>query len=176
MIKLNAKIAAIPTLIIVLATTLLFTECNSKQKSHNSEEETNLFIPGTTLLFDGETLNGWKITQFGPQGPVEISKGKIILGMGDGCTGITWKKYFPVMNYEVSLEAMKISGNDFFCGMTFPIHDDYCSLIVGGWGGAVVGLSTIDGVDASENAVSGFSPVITASSNASTSLPTSKLS
>jgi len=88
---------------------------------------------------------------FGPQGPVNVSEGRIILGMGDGCTGVTWEKDFPRINYEVSLEAMKITGNDFFCGITFPIHNDYCSLIVGGWGGTVVGLSTIDGVDASEN-------------------------
>ena len=31
------------------------------------------------------------------------------------------------------------------------MNDDFCSFIVGGWGGPVVGLSTIDGVDASEN-------------------------
>jgi hypothetical protein len=35
--------------------------------------------------------------------------------------------------------------------MTFPVDTTYCSLIVGGWGGPVVGLSSIDGVDASEN-------------------------
>lgn len=104
-----------------------------------------------TYLFDGKTLTGWEITQFGPQGPVLVSEGKIILNYGDGCTGITWTKEFPKVNYEVSLEAMKTSGNDFFCGMTFPVNDEFCSLIVGGWGGPVVGLSCIDGVDASEN-------------------------
>jgi hypothetical protein len=35
--------------------------------------------------------------------------------------------------------------------MTFPVADSHCSLIVGGWGGAVVGLSSINGHDASEN-------------------------
>jgi hypothetical protein len=74
--------------------------------------------------------------------------------MGDGCTGITWPGNFPVKDYEVSLDAKKISGNDFFCGLTFPVEDTYCSLIVGGWGGPVVGLSTIDGLDASENETS----------------------
>ena len=42
-------------------------------------------------------------------------------------------------------------GIDFFCGLTFPVKEDFCSFIVGGWAGAVVGLSTIDGLDASEN-------------------------
>jgi len=35
--------------------------------------------------------------------------------------------------------------------MTFPAGKDPCTLIVGGWGGTVVGLSCIDGMDASEN-------------------------
>ena len=71
--------------------------------------------------------------------------------MGDGCTGITWKNRFPEINYKVSLEAKRISGNDFFCGMTFPVGKDPCTLIVGGWGGMVVGLSSINSMDASEN-------------------------
>lgn len=58
---------------------------------------------------------------------------------------------FPKLNYEVKLEAKKVSGNDFFCGMTFPVGESFCSFIVGGWGGPVVGLSSIDGLDASEN-------------------------
>jgi hypothetical protein len=71
--------------------------------------------------------------------------------MGDGCTGITWKRDFPLTGYEVTLEAMKVEGNDFFCGMTFPVGKDPCTLIVGGWGGTIVGLSSINGMDASEN-------------------------
>jgi hypothetical protein len=46
---------------------------------------------------------------------------------------------------------MKVEGNDFFCGMTFPVGKDPCTLIVGGWGGTIVGLSSINGMDASEN-------------------------
>ncbi len=105
----------------------------------------------STFLFDGKTLNGWQITNFGPQGPVYVSGGEIILGMGDGCTGITWKKDFPVINYEVTLDAMRVAGNDFFCGMTFPVGKDHCTLVIGGWGGGTVGLSSINGMDASEN-------------------------
>ena len=98
-----------------------------------------------------KSLEGWDITNFGPQGPVYVSDGEIILGMGDGCTGITWKGDFPTINYEVSLDAMRVDGNDFFCAMTFPVGKDPCTLIVGGWGGTTVGLSSIDGMDASEN-------------------------
>ena len=31
------------------------------------------------------------------------------------------------------------------------MEDSFCSLILGGWGGGVVGISSIDGQDASEN-------------------------
>lgn len=44
-----------------------------------------------------------------------------------------------------------MQGSDFFAGITFPVKDSYCSWIVGGWGGVIVGLSSIDGMDASEN-------------------------
>jgi hypothetical protein len=76
--------------------------------------------------------------------------------MGDGCTGITWKRDFPEINYKVTLEAKRVSGNDFFCGMTFPVGKEPCTLIVGGWGGTVVGLSSIDNYDASENETTTF--------------------
>ncbi len=126
--------------------------CRPKEKSPVKAE---IGYPGEEgWLFDGQSLTGWEITNFGPQGPVRVSDGTIVLGMGDGCTGITWKQEFPVDNYEVSLEAMKVDGNDFFCGMTFPVGKDPCTLIVGGWGGTVVGLSSINGMDASENETS----------------------
>jgi hypothetical protein len=57
----------------------------------------------------------------------------------------------PKNNYEIELDAMKVQGSDFCCGLTFPVQNSFCSLILGGWGGGVVGLSSIDGMDASEN-------------------------
>ena len=124
--------------------------CRSKETKSTSKEE-HLYPREEGWLFDGKSLSGWEVTNFGPQGPVSVSDGSVILGMGDGCTGITWNEEFPVDNYEVSLEAMRVDGTDFFCGMTFPVGKDPCTLIVGGWGGTVVGLSSINGMDASEN-------------------------
>jgi hypothetical protein len=107
------------------------------------------------VLFDGKSLKGWKPANFGGEGPVSVRNGEIFLGRGDPLTGITWTGgEIPRMNYEISLEAMKINGSDFFCGLTFPAGDSYCSLILGGWGGTVVGLSSLDGMDASENETS----------------------
>jgi hypothetical protein len=107
----------------------------------------------TIKLFNGRDLSNWEITNFGPQGDVRIENAKLVLGMGDGPTGVTWKGDFdfPTKNYEVTLKAMRVDGNDFFCGMTFPVNDDFLTLIVGGWSGTVVGLSSLDGYDASDN-------------------------
>ena len=103
-------------------------------------------------LFDGQSLKGWKSTSFGGEGRVYVQDGRLILEMGNNLTGITWDGgELPRMDYEISLEAMKVDGNDFFCGLTFPVADSFCSLIVGGWAGSVVGLSSLDGLDASEN-------------------------
>ena len=103
-------------------------------------------------LFDGRTLTDWKITNFGGEGDVTVEDGVIHMDFGSSLTGITYKgKQLPRTNYEISLEAMKVDGVDFFCGLTFPVDKSHCSFIVGGWAGAVVGLSSIDGKDASEN-------------------------
>lgn len=138
---------------IILLAMFLFT-CKSGNKSTETSDQQMILpqIPeGSTALFDGNTLTNWEITNFGTEGPIRVSGGKIIIGMGEGCSGLTWTSEFPKVDYEVGLEARKISGNDFFCGLTFPVNEDFCSLIIGGWGGPVVGLSTIDGQDASEN-------------------------
>jgi hypothetical protein len=150
----NENLTFYPATLILLIAVFIFSQisCNhNPKKQENSKKQQEAIEDGWKYLFDGESLEGWQITNFGTEGPVNISGNNIILGMGDGCTGITWTGNFPKMDYEVSLEAKKISGNDFFCGMTFPVSNTYCSFIVGGWGGPVVGLSTIDGHDASEN-------------------------
>lgn len=106
---------------------------------------------GWQSLFDGHALDGWKETAFAGRGEVECRSGLLVLNMGDPLTGVNLTNEFPTMNYEVALDAMRVTGSDFFCGLTTPIGDSFCSLIVGGWGGALVGVSSLDGMDASEN-------------------------
>jgi len=146
--KHSLVVATIPLFAAVFLIGLSACGGSSKNENHTEPRPAD---PEWVYLFDGETLDGWEIGNFVLQGPVQVDEGSIILGMGDGCTGITWGGDFPKMDYEVKLEAMKVTGNDFFCGMTFPVRDSFCTLIVGGWGGPVVGLSNIDGYDASEN-------------------------
>ncbi len=138
-------------ILTVLLFTFHFIGCADGRQNKKSEEADIIEVNAPGSLFNGKTLDGWEITNFGPQGPVYVSGDAIILAMGDGCTGITWKKDFPDINYEVTLEAKREEGNDFFCGMTFPVGKDPCTLIIGGWGGTTVGLSCINGLDASEN-------------------------
>jgi hypothetical protein len=106
---------------------------------------------GELSLFDGKTLRGWKISDFAGKGEVEVKDGRIVLGMGV-MTGVTCTNdNLPRLNYEVSLQAMRVDGSDFFCGLTFPVSTNPCTLVVGGWGGGLVGLSCLDGEDAANN-------------------------
>ena len=108
--------------------------------------------PGQEIsLFDGQTLGQWKATDFGGQGEVSVKDGAIHMATGSYMTGITWTGPVVRMNYEITLEAMRVEGNDFFCGLTFPVGEKPCTLVLGGWGGSVCGLSSIDHFDASEN-------------------------
>ena len=72
-------------------------------------------------LFDGKSLHNWHVSNFGGEGEVYVEDGQVILEMGANLTGITWTGEVPQMDYEVILEAMRVGGSDFFCGMTFPV-------------------------------------------------------
>ena len=104
-----------------------------------------------------KSLKGsWVVSQFGGDGPVEIDDNLIKFGFGDPLTGIRWEGELFRENYEIELQARRTDGFDFFCGLTFPVGEDNVSFILGGWGGGVVGLSSIDGRDASENDTTSF--------------------
>ena len=109
-------------------------------------------------LFNGKDLDGWKSTEFGGQGGVSVKNSQMIVEAGVDLSGVTWTKEdkLPKSNYEAVIEVQRVDGSDFFCGLTFPVKKDPCSLIVGGWGGGVCGLSSINGADASENATTSY--------------------
>jgi hypothetical protein len=102
-------------------------------------------------LFDGKTLGKWKASDFAGHGEPEVEDGNLMLPFGETLTGITYTGEVPKMSYEIEVEAKKVDGSDFFCGLTFPVNDSFASLICGGWGGAVVGISSLDGKDAARN-------------------------
>ncbi|MCE2796483.1 MAG: DUF1080 domain-containing protein [Planctomyces sp.] len=106
---------------------------------------------GWQPLFNGKDLDGWKVTNFGGEGDVLVENGDVVITQGADLSGIHTEKKLPKSNYEVQFEAQREAGGDFFAGLTFPIRDSFCSLIIGGWGGGVCGISSLDGMDASEN-------------------------
>ncbi len=121
---------------VLLVTILLFSRENQQ---------------GNRILFDGVSLDGWESVDFDGHGNIYVKEGCIIIESGHPISGIRWIKDFPETNYEVSLEAKRVQGSDFFCGMTFPVKDSFLTLVLGGWGGSVIGLSCIDGYDAANN-------------------------
>lgn len=115
-------------------------------------------------LFNGRDLTGWKVSEFAGGGEVRVAtlpesvSPVILIEPGATLSGITWvggvaglPAELPKDGYEIRLEFMKVEGSDFACGLTFPVADSHATLVLGGWGGAVVGLSSIDGKDASSN-------------------------
>lgn len=108
---------------------------------------------GEISLFDGKTLGKWKKTAFGGEGDVFVNdEGHLEFGFGAVITGVNWGADPPASsNYEISLEAMKLDGNDFFLALTFPVKENHATFVVGGWGGGIVGISCVDDLNASEN-------------------------
>jgi hypothetical protein len=102
-------------------------------------------------LFDGKSLTGWKKAAFNRGGEPVVRDGAIVLVPGGPLTGINYTGELPKSNYEVRFEAMRVRGNDFFASLTFPVKDSFATWVTGGWGGDIVGLSSIDEWDASEN-------------------------
>jgi len=107
--------------------------------------------PGPRSLFDGKTLEGWRRADFIGGVEPNVEDGKLILPSGDTLSGAVWEGELPSGDYEIALEAMRVEGSDIFCGLTFPVAGSHASLVLGGWGGSLCGISSLDGLDASEN-------------------------
>ncbi len=103
-------------------------------------------------LFNGKDLSGWKVAPFDGGGSVSVlSNGWVLCDAGDPLSGIAYTNNPPTMNYEISLEAMRVKGSDFFIALTIPVVSNFCTVIIGGWGGSLCGVSSVDYMDASEN-------------------------
>ncbi len=85
-------------------------------------------------------------------GQVDVVE-ELSIGWGESLTNVRWKGEVPTAPFELELKAKRVNGTDFFCAVTFPARgvEECVTLIVGGWGGSLVGISSIDGKDASEN-------------------------
>lgn len=151
-----AERAATETEVVAAATERAATETAVTSAPVEAKREPAVAPPPAaewTPLFDGTSLEGWRVTDFAGRGEVEVQQGQMILRMGAMLTGVNLvaTNDLPTTNYELALEAAKLEGSDFFCALTFPVGDSCCTFLLGGWGGGVVGISSIDGNDASLN-------------------------
>lgn len=142
----------------LLTTVLVLSLAGQLRADENPESAAGGAAKSTTAevawkpLFNGKDLDGWKVTKFGGEGEVYVENGDVVITQGVDLSGITsTSKTLPKSNYEIEFEAQRAEGSDFFVGLTFPVKENPCSLILGGWGGGVCGLSSLDGMDASEN-------------------------
>jgi len=110
------------------------------------------FAAAPTKLLAESGFGDWETIDFAGGGESSVAASTLKIGSGETLTGIYWDgASLPVNNYELSMQARRTEGIDFFCGPVFPVNDSHCCLIVGGWAGATVGLSSIDDKDASQN-------------------------
>ena len=102
-------------------------------------------------LFDGKSLGRWKQAQFAGSPAPKVENGAIVLPAGHPLTGVTWSSAFNETSYELRFEATRVLGGDFFASVTFPAGGNYATWVLGGWGGDIVGISSIDNWDAADN-------------------------
>jgi hypothetical protein len=113
-------------------------------------------------LLGGGLDAGWAAAGIPEEGPVAVKAGVLRIGAGLPMTGARfagdWEALdLPCIDYALTFEARRVDGQDFFATCTFPVGAiDHCvSLVAGGWGGGLVGISNIDHLDASENTTRG---------------------
>jgi hypothetical protein len=134
-----------------------WTSVEATVPAGGAAEAVNVVLPaaGWRSLFDGVDLTGWKEADLFGRQPVRVEHGWMTVPQGDDMSGLVWAGApLPKTNYEVTLQGMRTEGHDFWCGLTFPVGDDPLTLVLGGWGGSVCGLSSLDGEDAANNATS----------------------
>lgn len=108
--------------------------------------------PKWRVLFDGSSLKNWETIDYAGHGTVELKDGAVSIGQGATLSGVRYTGgNLPKTDYEIVVEARRIMGNDFFCCLTFPFREKHATLVVGGWGGSVVGISSINNMDAYDN-------------------------
>lgn len=150
------RVRSVSIALLSVAAWCAFATSQAEDKKDEKKSEPN--VKREVKLFNGKNLDGWRDSMFGGDGEITVEDGILYLDRGNELTGVTWKdeKVLPKFNYEISLEAQRVEGSDFFVGLTFPVKDDPCSLILGGWGGTVCGISSLDFKDASENEYTSF--------------------
>lgn len=109
-----------------------------------------------TPLAGSDLAANWRvIDEMKDHGLVTLSDGVLRLGEGKPMTGVayTGKDPIPLKDYEVSFQARRVEGEDFFAALTFPVRDKdtAATWVLGGWSGKCVGISCLQFQAADEN-------------------------
>jgi hypothetical protein len=132
-------------LLIVMG--FVLSGCCGSQKAKTPPVE---LLPGN--------MDQWQTINFGGEGEVYFKEGALDLDYGNPLTGVIYKGDIDELlgkakeNYAITLQAQRVEGVDMFLGITFPVGTEgHVSLVLGGWAGAITGISNLDGLNASEN-------------------------
>ncbi len=108
--------------------------------------------PSARMLFAPDSLEGWEKCNYAGIGEIEMLDGGVLrIGAGETLSGVRYTGEVPRVNYEVTVRGRKIEGDDFFFCLTYPFKEKHASFVLGGWGGSVCGISSIDYMDAMDN-------------------------
>jgi hypothetical protein len=112
-------------------------------------------------MLEAAMLPQWVAVAIEGAGKPQMGPGEFVLPEGAPMTAVRfggWESIgLPVVDYAIEYEAMRVAGQDFFGAVTFPIRSlkTCATLVNGGWGGGLVGISNIDEQSANENATRG---------------------
>lgn len=108
-------------------------------------------------LLDATLSSHWQQSGIPDEGVLQRSGQELTLPAGQpmtGCKFSAWQDLgLPGTDYRIDYEAMRVEGEDAFGMCTFPVagHGAHATFVIGGWGGTLTGISSIDFKDASEN-------------------------
>lgn len=135
----------------LLCTAFLFiTGCRPDQPSATSTPQ----VEWSPL--EGAAAALWQQAGIPDEGKISLVGGELTLAAGQPMTGARWEGWdasLPSTDYAIEYEAMRVDGEDIFGMVTFPVgsHDSHATFVIGGWGGTVTGISSLDFNDANEN-------------------------
>lgn len=117
--------------------------------------------PSSWSLLEAELATAWQPAGIPEEGMVQVESAELSVGIGLPMTGAKFTSWnlagLPDTDYVIDYETMRAEGEDIFGMCTFPVgsHQAHATFVIGGWGGTLTGISSIDFKDASENQTRG---------------------
>ncbi len=133
---------------------LLFMLCGCRPAEKVTQRQ-------TWDLLSVEFIQAWQPAGIPDEGMINAKLDELSVGIGLPMTGAKWTRWnkagLPQTSYQIEYETMRSEGEDIFGMCTFPVgsHQSHATFVIGGWGGTLTGISSIDFKDASENQTRG---------------------